>query len=93
MSQLAEYLAIPLWRPVLDQTGLTGRYDFTVDLTVHAGRDTQPDDIASLVLTAAQEQLGLKLEARKKVRSVRCGTPRPGSEPYRPSNLHARHYR
>jgi uncharacterized protein (TIGR03435 family) len=36
-----------------------------LDLTVYAGRDTQPDDMASLVLTAAQEQLGLKLEARK----------------------------
>jgi uncharacterized protein (TIGR03435 family) len=63
-SQLAEYLAIPLRRPVLDLTGLSGRYDFTVDLTVYAG-DSQANDMASLVVTAVQEQLGLKLEARK----------------------------
>ena len=64
-SQLAEYLAIPLRRPVFDLTGLNGRYDFTLDLTVFAGRDGQVDDTASLVLSAVQEQLGLKLEARK----------------------------
>ena len=46
-------------------TGLRGRYDFAVDLTVYAGRDSQVDDIASLVTTAVQEQLGLKLKARK----------------------------
>jgi uncharacterized protein (TIGR03435 family) len=64
-AQLAEYLAIPLRRPVLDLTGLTGRYDIALDLTIHAGNEVRPDDIASLVLTAVQEQLGLKLEARK----------------------------
>lgn len=64
-SQLAEYLAIPLRRPVFDLTGLNGRYDFALDLTVYAGRDGQADDTASLAITAVQEQLGLKLEARK----------------------------
>ena len=61
-SQLSEYLAIPLRRPVFDLTGLNGRYDFALDLTVYAGRDGQADDTVSLVM---QEQLGLKLEARK----------------------------
>jgi uncharacterized protein (TIGR03435 family) len=64
-SQLAEYLAIPLRRPVFDLTGLSGRYDFAVDLTVYAGGDNPANDMASLVITAVQEQLGLKLEARK----------------------------
>jgi uncharacterized protein (TIGR03435 family) len=64
-SQLTEYLAIPLRRPVVDLTGLSGRYDFALDLTVYAGRGAQADDIASLVITAVQEQLGLKLESRK----------------------------
>src|SRR4029077_7809903 len=44
-SQLAEYLAIPLRSPVFDLTGLTGRYDFTVDLTVYGG-DSQANDMA-----------------------------------------------
>jgi uncharacterized protein (TIGR03435 family) len=64
-AQLIEYLEIPLRRPVFDLTGLSGLYDFALDLTVYAGRDGQADDIASLVITAVQEQLGLKLEARK----------------------------
>jgi uncharacterized protein (TIGR03435 family) len=64
-AQLAEYLAIPFRRPVLDLTGLTGRYDIALDLTIHAGSEVRPEDMASLVLSAVQEQLGLKLEARK----------------------------
>jgi len=64
-SQLAEYLSIPMRRPVLDMTGLSGRYDFSLDLTVYAGSGTHADDMASLVVTAVQEQLGLKLESRK----------------------------
>ena len=64
-SQLAEYLAIPLRRPVFDLTGLSGHYDFAVDLTVYGGGDNPANDMASLVITAVQEQLGLKLEARK----------------------------
>ena len=56
--QLTEYLAIPLRRPVFDLTGLNGRYDFALDLTVYPGRDGQADDTASLVITAVQQQCG-----------------------------------
>jgi uncharacterized protein (TIGR03435 family) len=65
MPQLAEYLAIPMRRPVLDRTGLTERYDFAVDLTPYATGSTQPQDMAGMVLTAVQDQLGLKLEPQK----------------------------
>lgn len=64
-SQLSECLAIPLRRPVFDLPGLNRRYDFALDLTAYTGRDGQADDTASLVITAVQEQLGLKREARK----------------------------
>jgi uncharacterized protein (TIGR03435 family) len=62
-------------RPVLDQTGLTARYDFTLDWTPDefqfngrgasapppaAGADVPPD-----IFTAFQNQLGLKLEGTK----------------------------
>jgi uncharacterized protein (TIGR03435 family) len=63
-----------LKRPVVDKTGLTGRYDFTL----HYAPDAKPtapgggtsDDVASdpagpSLFTAIQEQLGLKLEAKK----------------------------
>jgi hypothetical protein len=48
-------------RPLVDQTGLTGRYDFKIICTAaevrSAGTSTAPG-----VFTAMQEHLGLKLE-------------------------------
>jgi hypothetical protein len=52
-------------RPVMDQTGLAGKYDFqlkwTYDETVAATDGSAPPGL----FTAVQEQLGLKLEATK----------------------------
>jgi uncharacterized protein (TIGR03435 family) len=51
-------------RPLLDKTGLTGNYDFTLECLLNP---TNPDasvagaDLPSFA-TAVQEQLGLKLE-------------------------------
>jgi uncharacterized protein (TIGR03435 family) len=59
-------------RPVLDQTGLTGRYDFTLTWaplgTEFGGMMPPPapvDNPPPNLFTAIQEQLGLKLEAVK----------------------------
>ncbi len=49
-------------RPVVDQTNLPGRYDFTLIWTPDPMRATEPD-AAPALFTAVQEQLGLKLEA------------------------------
>jgi uncharacterized protein (TIGR03435 family) len=67
--------AVVLDRPVVDQTGIQGRYDFvltwTPDETQFGGRGGQappPADAANAppgLFTAIQEQLGLKLEAAK----------------------------
>jgi uncharacterized protein (TIGR03435 family) len=71
MEFLAEDLSDALGRKVVDKTGLTGRYDFTLTWT--------PDDSAAAtggsaasgatqgpsLFTAVQEQLGLKLEPVK----------------------------
>ncbi len=46
-----------LGRPVLDRTGISGLYDFTLDWV--------PDDSAPSLFTALQEQLGLRLEPQK----------------------------
>lgn len=51
-------------KPVLDQTNLTGRYDFSLTWTPDSLRAT-PTDEAPGLFTAVQEQLGLKLEATR----------------------------
>jgi len=51
-------------RPVIDQTNLSGRYDFTLLWTPDAIHDT-PTDTPPGLFTAVQEQLGLKLEATR----------------------------
>jgi uncharacterized protein (TIGR03435 family) len=75
-SQLAEVLSdvllngVPILdRPVLDRTGLTGSYDFTLTWTpetspVNAGGATS-DTLGPSIFTAVQQQLGLKLEVQK----------------------------
>jgi uncharacterized protein (TIGR03435 family) len=66
--------AVVLDRPVVDQTGLEGRYDFTLTWTPDAsqfggrGGQAPPADPATAppgLFTAIQEQLGLKLEPTK----------------------------
>ena len=44
-------------RTILDRTGLKGEYDFTLRWT--------PDENQAVILTAIEEQLGLKLETQK----------------------------
>lgn len=60
MTLFAARLANVLYRPVLDQTGLSGSYDFKVE---YAADDT-PSETASPLFRALQDQLGLKLETR-----------------------------
>ena len=60
MPQFAKRLAAELGRPVLDQTGLTGSFDFRYEY--HS--DEPHPDLASSIITSLQE-LGLKLESTK----------------------------
>lgn len=57
MARLANYLATVrgVQRPVIDKTGFTGTYGFTLNYSVTDG-DDRPD-----ILTALPEQLGLRL--------------------------------
>jgi uncharacterized protein (TIGR03435 family) len=64
-AALATSLASIAGRPVLDKTGLTGKYDYKLE---YAPDDSQPDadsPAGPSIFTAVQEQLGLKLEAAK----------------------------
>ena len=68
LKQFAQLLTIMLDRPVLDKTSLAGRYDLklTFDFSSTArGADRPPDDGQPSIFVAMEEQLGLKLEARK----------------------------
>ena len=67
LSALADQLGYTLDHPVIDKTGLTGKYD----LSLKWRPDNQPpsdngsgDELPGL-FTAVQEQLGLKLESSK----------------------------
>jgi bla regulator protein BlaR1 len=78
VSSLVDYLSGQLGRTVLDKTGRTGKYDFTLQWTPdqsqaptlkgtqggQQGTDSTPSPQSSRpsVVTAIQEQLGLKLE-------------------------------
>ena len=81
MAQLADLLTNPLGRPVMDETGLKGRYDFTVDLAPYMAGDciSSPcasqsvgaqmaehgPDMADVATRALRDQIGLSLESRK----------------------------
>jgi uncharacterized protein (TIGR03435 family) len=69
-ATMAEFIATlsgPLRTPVIDKTGLTGRYDFTVDLSSYFAdaKPGQQPDMTSMVMSAIREQLGLNLESKK----------------------------
>jgi uncharacterized protein (TIGR03435 family) len=60
-------------RPVVDRTGLTGRWDFTLEVAMSFGGKAAPDAPAPegpTLLEAMQEQLGVRLKPAKDIISV-----------------------
>ena len=85
MEPLAEQLSFQLGRTVVNKTGLTGNYDFSLRWTPGESEmgmmklmgskpdgDSRPLPEASgpSIFTAIQEQLGLKLEAQTTPMSI-----------------------
>jgi len=64
MPDLALILQFHVDRPIVDRTGLKGRYDFDLQWTPDEAVTTRPDAPPGL-FTAIQDQLGLKLEPMK----------------------------
>ncbi|MEO8371658.1 MAG: TIGR03435 family protein [Candidatus Solibacter sp.] len=70
ISQLVNMLGQVVRAPVLDNTGLTGRYDLTLNIAKYAadmaerGKEMSMDPLA-LIVPILQEELGLKLESKK----------------------------
>jgi bla regulator protein blaR1 len=74
MSTLARLISQVIGRPVLDHTGLPGKYEFTLkwtpdefDLPATAEQpdSTSPEPAGTSIFTVIQDQLGLKLESTK----------------------------
>jgi uncharacterized protein (TIGR03435 family) len=57
-------------RPVVDRTGLTARYDFTLKWTYDESKAPTDGSAAPSLFTAIQEQMGLKLEPVKAMTDV-----------------------
>ncbi len=64
MEDFAQGMQVFLDRPVVDETGLKGKFDFTLEWTVDGAVNSDPKAPPGL-FTAVQEQLGLKIEATK----------------------------
>jgi len=67
MSDITDMLAVQFGHPVLDKTGLTGKYDFILRYLDARITDRKADDLSPVPTldTAIQDQLGLKLKPTK----------------------------
>jgi uncharacterized protein (TIGR03435 family) len=70
LSQLTDFLSRELRMPIVDQTGLTGRFNYTLDINKYVTEEMQrgpgpPPEAPNIIARAFQEQLGLKLESKK----------------------------
>lgn len=65
MRDLALVLLGQVDRPVVNQTGMDGKYDFQLKWTYDESKAPTDGSAAPSLFTAVQEQLGLKLEAAK----------------------------
>jgi len=64
LAEFSQNMGMVLDRPTVDQTGLSGRFDFTLRWTPEGAQGDDPNAPPDL-FKAIQEQLGLKLEATK----------------------------
>ena len=69
IEKFASWLSVQLNQPIIESTGLTGRYDLKLEWARSSGQtpdvDTPPDVAKWSIFSAVQYQLGLKLESTK----------------------------
>jgi uncharacterized protein (TIGR03435 family) len=63
IAKFADFLSGRTGRPVIDQTGLAGTFNFVLYFTPDGA--SAPDNTEPDIFAALQEQLGLRLESRK----------------------------
>jgi len=67
LQEFADFIAGPLEAPVVNKTGLEGKYDLTLDFTSYLPPEERAmkPDFLNIVMAALQGELGLKLESQK----------------------------
>ena len=70
IAQLITFLSREIRLPIVDQTGLAGRYNYFLDINAYITEEMRnqggpPIEAPSIIANALQGQLGLKVEARK----------------------------
>jgi bla regulator protein blaR1 len=65
IKQLTDSLSFLLGRPVINETGLEGPFDFNLQWTPDAQLANPGENAGASIFAAIQEQLGLKLESKK----------------------------
>ena len=71
MQEFADFLSGPVERPVVDKTGLAGRWDFAFDFTNYMTDEPKGlDDFLQVLNITLQGEVGLKLEPEKDVVDV-----------------------
>jgi uncharacterized protein (TIGR03435 family) len=66
LAQLAEFASSPLQGVIVDQTGLQGAWDFTLDpSSVILNQPADREDAISMIIQVLNEQLGIKIDEKK----------------------------
>jgi len=67
MQEFADFISGPLQRPVVDRTGLAGRWDFAFDFTNYLPKTPEGErpDFEGVLNATLQGEVGLKLESEK----------------------------
>jgi len=66
ISQLCTWLARQLQHPVIDATGLTGKYNFDLAFTPDPTSAVASDENPGPTLANVLQEIGLKLEPKKR---------------------------
>lgn len=72
VEQLTSFLSNAIRNPIIDETGLKGRYNYSLDINAYVTEEMlksagqgPPADAPTIIAQAVQAQLGLKLDSRK----------------------------
>jgi uncharacterized protein (TIGR03435 family) len=66
LAQLAEMAQSPLQGVVIDQTGLKGAWDFTIDASFFAmQKPADLEEAISMIIQVMNDQLGIKVDQKR----------------------------